>query len=530
MAITILQENEDQFRAVLDAFANATDNDVIPISKFEQQDGDSTKRIKISCKVHVEAGKRLRVRDQVADYLGDQADKGQLDIVDVTLGTKSKPDKETLDVIVRENPTEVIRIAIKPINSGGSGGGSAATTVQETALATFLAMRYDKGAPLECHPSRSDGCIDEDDYIKGLKQVDCAGKVTVEEIMGLDASWKESCIKGANKIAAEVQGSNWVYVRGDSTIDDGAIKKAFARVKKKSGLANEDKWNPSDIWMVQKNKKSEITNLLDMENTIDCLNNYIALAFSDKGWPNKSGKDVTPKSLIGISLKKLGPNVNFTIMNAPGLTQMQKAQNISFQKTKTLNELTAFSAMDVYILMSPNASKQKDSFQCRNFAGQSAGDWKLELKGEYAAQGKIQGKVMRELLTDAKGFPAVPQEPNFSTECKESTDMEAQNFYAKQKGKKMSQAQANISEEIYTLLKKYCSARDWNGSPTAKENMLMEISTKDTSWRYSKLAGLRLLDWICKIQSVKERNRACKEMYLYASSQTEKSSTYYKLY
>ena len=184
MAITILQENEDQFRAVLDAFANATDNDVIPISKFEQQDGDSTKRIKISCKVHVESGKRLRVRDQVADYLGEQADKGQLDIVDVTLGTKSKPDKETLDVIVRENPTEVIRIAIKPINSGGSGGGSAATTVQETALATFLAMRYDKGTALECHPSRSDGCIDEDDYIKGLKQVDCAGKVTVEEIMG----------------------------------------------------------------------------------------------------------------------------------------------------------------------------------------------------------------------------------------------------------------------------------------------------------------------------------------------------------
>ena len=137
-----------------------------------------------------------------------------------------------LNILAVKNPTEVIRIAINPINSGGSGGGSAATTVQETALATFLAMRYDKGAPLECHPSRSDGCIDEDDYIKGLKQVDCAGKVTVEEIMGLDASWKESCIKGANKIAAEVQGSNWVYVRGDSTIVMVQLRKHLLELRR----------------------------------------------------------------------------------------------------------------------------------------------------------------------------------------------------------------------------------------------------------------------------------------------------------
>jgi hypothetical protein len=66
--------------------------------------------------------------------------------------------------------------------------------------------------------------------------------------------------------------------------------------------------------------------------------------------------------------------------------------------------------------------------------------------------------------------------------------------------------------------------KGWNAK-TAKA----EIRNKDASWKYSKLAGLRLLKWLMSLPQ-SEANRAVKEMYLYASSQTDKSSVHYKIY
>ena len=66
--------------------------------------------------------------------------------------------------------------------------------------------------------------------------------------------------------------------------------------------------------------------------------------------------------------------------------------------------------MDVYIIVEPGGSKRKGAFQARKFAGGNKGDWKLELKGEFAAQGKIQGQVARDVLARAK-FKNIPQEP-----------------------------------------------------------------------------------------------------------------------
>ena len=55
------------------------------------------------------------------------------------------------------------------------------------------------------------------------------------------------------------------------------------------------------------------------------------------------------------------------------------------------------------------------------------------------------------------------------------------------------------------------------------------IKQKDASWRFSKINGLNLLNWLSTIPK-KQANRAMKEMYLYASSQSDKSSVYYKLF
>ena len=56
-----------------------------------------------------------------------------------------------------------------------------------------------------------------------------------------------------------------------------------------------------------------------------------------------------------------------------------------------------------------------------------------------------------------------------------------------------------------------------------------EFRDKDASWRFSKLSGLRFLAWLNSLGNG-EADRAMKEMYLYASSQTDKSSVFYKVY
>ena len=257
--------------------------------------------------------------------------------------------------------------------------------------------------------------------------------------------------------------------------------------------------------------KNKIVAELEKENTIDCLNNFIAQAFSKKAIKNKSGKDVAPRSLIGISLKKLGPTARWEVMNEVGKTQLQKAGKVNFEKGKTLGELTAFSGMDVYFVYLDTGDKRQGSFQARNFGGDKKGQWQFELKGEYAAQGKIKGNVMRKLLTDA-GFKNIPDEPSFS-DCKPDVRPKTK--------------RTEITNEIYDLMNGLSPKP--KGWITNKTHAKAEIRSKDASWRFSKLSGLRFLAWLSGLQS-NEADRAMKEMYLYASSQTDKSSVFYKVY
>ena len=65
------------------------------------------------------------------------------------------------------------------------------------------------------------------------------------------------------------------------------------------------------------------------------------------------------------------------------------------------------------------------------------------------------------------------------------------------------------------------------GMSGTEKNIKADIAVQEKSYRYSKLAGLRFLDWLKRTCS--DSNMAMKEIYLYASSQSDKSSVYYKL-
>ena len=130
----------------------------------------------------------------------------------------------------------------------------------------------------------------------------------------------------------------------------------------------------------------------------------------------------------------------------------------------------------------------------------------MELKGEFAAMGKIQGSLVRKLLIKAN-FKLVPNEPLF-VDCQPT-----------------SRKADTITKEIYKLLNRF-KPKDFKGTEIQLKQIIAE---KDASYRYSKLSGLRLLSWFNSLP-ISEANRAMKELYLYASSQSDKSSVYYKMF
>ena len=509
MSVAIPDRNDTSFSSLLEALDNVLeDQNIVLMDLMKVEDKDSDKTVQIALKVFVPQIKRTTTRDMVASYLNNKLDKGiDIGIEEVKVGTNSNPYKEQLDLVIRKigKKSQVIRVEIKPTNSGGSGGGTAATTIQESGMALFAAIRYLKNKDLECHPERPEDCLTDGDYIEGMKHVDAPG-VTIEEIKSLPSFWKNSFILGANTIYKNIKGSGWEFLRGDDLIEKEISNrfKKVVKIDKQANLAQEDKWNPSDIWMIKKSEKTNILNLLKQENTVDCLNNFLQMTFSDEPIIVKSGKSVPRKSLIGISLKKLGGTVRFKEQNKIGVNRLKKVEGILFKKRETLARLKAFTSIDVYFNYGPS---NFDSFQARNFAGGNKGDWKLELKGEFAAMGKVQGSVVRDLLKRAK-FNNIPNEPDF-IDCKQVS------------GKK----EESITNEIYKLLDKF-SPSDFKGT---EDELKQVIRDKGASYRYSKLSGLRLLDWFVSL-TVSESNRAMKELYLYASSQSDKSSVYYKMF
>ena len=221
--------------------------------------------------------------------------------------------------------------------------------------------------------------------------------------------------------------------------------------------------------------------------------------------------------LMGVSLKKTGAAGTVKVVNDETPAQRKANLSVAFDKSTSLTDVIYDNGrnyadkdkkypMDIYIIYGTGAF---DKIQLRNFGGDSKGDWKLELKGQYAAMGKIQGNVARFILNHT-GFQGVPDEPEWS-DCdpKKSQTTKGQ----------------EITEEIYNLLKKY-KAKGFFVQNVDKEGMLADIEDKRQSWRYSKLAGLRFLDFLCTPGV--DADKAVKELYLFGGSQQDHSSIYYK--
>ena len=457
MAVKVPSQNKKAFEDVMSALGG--DNYsyyLFDVTKIEQK--DSKKKVQVALKVLVPQVKRAQATKDIMGGLRKA-------------GYEIEEKANEINVPIPKTKGQFIRVSVKPENSKGSGGGAAATKVQETAQCVYAAMRY------YCGDVKN---FTIDDFKCGMKYTDAPG-VKIEEIMEMSKEWKESSWAGANEIYSKIGGTGWKFVRGDAMIDDGAIKNAFNRVKKQTILSSEDKWNPADIWMVK--DESKVKQHLDKEVTIDCLNNALQQLRADG-------------QLVGISLKKIEGSPKMTLKNADDAKTRRNNEKAKFAKydlTFDNGRSSDNHPMDVYLYYGQG---NFDKFQARNFGGESKGDWKLELKGKSAAQGKIQGKVLRDLISNIVSG-SVPKEADWN-KC-------TGNEYDK---------------EIFDLLKKY-NAEGFN-----EETAMEFIADAKQAWKYSKLSGLRLLDWM---SNHTKKDQIMKEIYLYASSQSDKSSVYWKL-
>ena len=457
MAVKIPSQNKKAFKDVMSALGG--DNYsyyLFDVTKIEQK--DSKKKVQVALKVLVPQVKRAQATKDIMGGLRKA-------------GYEIEEKANEINVPIPKTKGQFIRVSVKPENSKGSGGGAAATKVQEAAQCVYAAMRY------YCGDVKN---FTIDDFKCGMKYTNAPG-VKIEEIMEMSKEWKESSWAGANEIYSKIGGTGWKFVRGDAMIDDGAVKNAFNRVKKQTILSSEDKWNPADIWMVK--DESKVKKHLDKEVTIDCLNNALQQLRADG-------------QLVGISLKKIEGSPKMTLKNADDAKTRRNNEKAKFAKydlTFDNGRRSDNHPMDVYLYYGEG---NFDKFQARNFGGESKGDWKLELKGKSAAQGKIQGKVLRDLISNIVSG-SVPKEADWN-KCKGN----------------------EYDKEIFDLLKKY-NAKGFN-----EETAMEFIADAKQAWKYSKLSGLRLLDWM---SNHKNKDQIMKEIYLYASSQSDKSSVYWKL-
>ena len=488
---------------------------VFDVTKTET---DTTKKVQVFMKVYVPENKRdpatenVKKAMEVAGYAVEHRQSKTFNIPEIDI------------IVPNTNPKikpNVIRVQFKPIKSSGSGGGAKQTAVQESTSCLYNALRFHVFPNEKLTPGM--GLITTDHMNKAAEWIDTPG-VTLGQMLDFanqDPDWTEVFMDGANKLYDKVNPSannDFIFVRGDKDIDDGVVKEAFKKCKESlvhKELKNEDKWNPSDIWIVSKRAKGDIIKILKpygvkaTTTTIEVLNDALSQLFTD-------GK------LMGLSLKKTGGSGTVKIVNADTPQERKENLGIKFEEKKSKDMLVYDSGrkfksasdqhkqwpMDVYIQYGTGI---KDNIQLRNFGGDNKGDWKLELKSEHAAMGKIQGNVARFILKHT-GFTGVPDEPVWA-DC--------------HPGKASDTKKKAITEEIYNLLKAYnATGFNTNSAAASKDKMMGDIEIKRQSWRYSKLAGLRFLEYLC--QPGVDADLAIKELYLFGGSQADHSSIYYK--
>tara|TARA_B100001778_G_scaffold142608_1_gene117147 strand:- start:1110 stop:2642 length:1533 start_codon:yes stop_codon:yes gene_type:complete len=423
----------------------------------------------------------------------------------VSLVVNPHPLKEyrQLDVVVGVTPeseeaNQVIRVLIKPSQSGGARGGAVGARVTESAQALYCSLRfnvYNSDIPLISSDDSS--IISVKDLQKAYESCVFDKQTTFEEVTSIENGWQKSCIMGANKLykAMNSPAKNlYKFYRGAGI--DALLGQAFTKVKKEEPLENvptgEDKWNPADIWIAKSDFDPNEISKAAARGLVLNLNQFIEEQFNTSPY----------KNLVGVSLKKITGSAELAVVNSNPVNE--RATKIKY------DGMVKASYKSIDVKMDLGGSK---IVQFRNFGAESSGSFQGEIQGDAAAQGKIGGADVWSILNRfGAGF-------NFDN----------QTIWRASETEK-----AGMSREIYMLMKKH-QPETLPAIPDNQQEarVVSEITNGDVndsarSYRYSKRLGLQVIEALENMKK-SDADEAVKDMYLYSSSQTKVSSIHWKL-
>ena len=358
-----------------------------------------------------------------------------------------------------------IFIIYKALKGGGSGAGAEVTELGESAQCWYTAVAFKHGK------------IDSyDEFLKHIPSVkaDCKTSATIEKILkDLPEDLIGSSIAIANYMLTMQQfkknKSKFEFHRGSDTVNK--INDIFLACNRKESLfANINKWSPADIWLITDVGKQKI-NSAKIE-TFAALNALIIDLYKSE-------------DAIGVSLKKLGAAPHHEVFN--------------FEKSEKTAEFKSYKitdkSKDGYMLFSYKADPFM-SIQFRSFT--IVGSWQGEIKGKYAAGGKIGGGQVASIVSRI-----------------------AKKNLASLNAKEVAQMANTGNSKIIDGIIKYSKDIGLNLDPKT-------VVLQHADWLYSKYLTLELFS-VFKGLTKQQQAAIITEIVGYSASATENSGVFIKI-
>ena len=354
----------------------------------------------------------------------------------------------------------------------GAGGGTKQTAIGEAAqclwLASLLGEGYDK--PIDY--------FTDDILSKYFKKIS-VGKTSLKEMLDIDDGWKTSSHLTAQfAISNNMVDRDMVFHRDDSVMTGVYKAKNIAFKNNDFKPLTDDKWNPGDIWAVEKGFSIKELNTSTVESfNDDILDLYLQ------------------KRLVGISLKKVSRGVQAVEKN---VERPPQTQDYKFKggHIKALKRGEWYTTKANYITF--------EGGQVDLRANSAFGSHKSEIKGKGARGGGASWGVMQDAAVRIYG---------------KSKQLPKNSFL-----KKEAQAIAKGDKKAIAKFTKMLQVYDRS---ILELNVIKELKNKKKDaavWIHGKLGGLYVLDLIQK--GGKKANEFITQLVNYAGSSTSDSSAY----
>ena len=356
--------------------------------------------------------------------------------------------------------------------TGGAGGGTLNTQQTESHQCVMIQAMLDHGI--------HDIDYYTDEIIKAsYKKVFVDG--SLKDVLGISDAWKMSSYLSAIILIKDgYVNKNQTFHRGDKKMISIYAAKNLAFKNSSFPSLKDDKWNPGDIWAIDKS-----FNIVKDLNTdsVAALNKSILEHF------------VTRK-LVGISLKMVKKNAKKYEYNVslPPDTDDYKLMKITLESAKG----SFWSTKGGTIHYDDGELALKD-----NSAG---GSVKAELKMKNARGGGAGWGILIDAMRQVFNV-------NLSTKFKQTIFKEA---------KAISKNDEKAIKKMYIMYNSFYKNESY-------ESFKLELAKKDVFWISAKLGVLQTCYHVNKNTGTKA-NRYITKIINYAGSKSEDSSTYVKVY